>query len=307
MTTLEWLLAGDPIIQRLVKIHVLDDQVDFNDDGLIKAYTDRFDPVTRRFGNGVYSPKWISTHYTLLELIDLEIDPTHPVVSPSIQTLLDGLWHPPHKAKNRWLDLCVAAMLVRMTSYAQIDDPRLMEMLTYVLTHAMPDGGYNCQWDRGAHKSSVHTTMSVIEAFDEVLKHPLLIDPQRIIESRAQAEAFLLRKHLVRSEHDGSIIHHSFIDYHYPPRWKYDVMRPLLHFALQHAPEDPAMTPWIDDLAQRMKNGTLPKGPKIGGLTHFPLEPGRGRGRFNTLRGLIVLKHFRPSLYKQVLDMPQKG
>lgn len=307
MNTLEWLLAGDPVIQRLVKVHVLDETVEAVNDGLIKATTDRFDPITRRFGGGVYSPKWISTHYTLLELIEMEIDPHHPVVAPCVKTLLDGLWHPPVKAKDRWLDLCVAAMLVRMTSYAQVDDPRLPEILHYILSHPMPDGGYNCEWDRGAHKSSVHTTMSVIEAFDELLRHPPLIDPQRLLDARTQAEAFLLRKQLVRSEHDGQIIHPSFVEIHYPPRWKYDVMRPLLHFAQTRAPEEPALTPWIEDLSNRMTDGTLPKGTKIGGLTHFPLEPERGRGRFNTLRGLIVLKHFRPDRFKQCLITPMKG
>jgi hypothetical protein len=307
MNTLDWLLAGDPTLVRLVRIHLLDESLPPTQDGLIGAYLSRFDASTGRFGNGVYSPKWISTHYTLLELIDMEVDPQHPIVQAAMKTLLDGLWHPPFKAKQRWLDACVAAMLIRMATYAQVKDPRVAEMLDYLLDHVMPDGGYNCEWDRGATHSSVHTTMSAIEAFDELLIRSTEFDMDVIRHARRRAEDFLLRKRLVRRETTGELIQSSMIDYHYPARWKYDVMRPLLHFAETGFPEDPAMTPWIDDLLTRFTNGTLPKGPKIGGLTHFALESGRGRGRFTTLRGLIVLKRYRPEAYQRLIQFPQKG
>ncbi len=307
MTTLEWLLAGDPALVRLVRVHLLDASLPPTEEGVIGAYLRRFDPQTNRFGNGIYSPKWISTHYTLLELLDLEVDPKHPVVQSSVKTLLDGLWHPPVKRKERWLDLCVAAMLVRMASYANVDDPRVADILQYVLDHVLPDGGYNCEWDRKATHSSVHTTMSAIEAFDELLKHPDRCDVHQIEIARHKAEAFLLKKQLARQERTGELMHPSMAEYHYPARWKYDVMRPLLHFALTGHPETAELTPWIEDLVSRFSDGTLPKGPKIGGLTHFPLEPGRERGRFNTLRGLIVLKHYRPSIYQQLINTPLKG
>lgn len=307
MTTLEWLLDGDPTLARLVRVHLLNESIPPTQDGLIGAYLSRFDANTHRFGSGVYSPKWISTHYTLLELIDLEVDPQHTIVQAAMMTLLDGLWHPPLKSKERWLDMCVAAMLIRMATYAQIKDPRIAEMLDYLLGHVMPDGGYNCEWDRGATHSSVHTTMSAIDAFDELLTHSSEFDMAMIQRARKRAEDFLLRKRLIRRETTGELIHASMIDYHYPARWKYDVMRPLLHFAKTGFPEDPALTPWIDDLLTRFTDGTLPKGPKIGGLTHFPLEPGRGRGRFATLRGLIVLKHYRPEAYQRLIHIQQKG
>lgn len=307
MNTLEWLLAGDPALERLVRVHLLKESLPPVDGGLIGQYLACFDPINRRFGNGVYSPKWISTHYTLLELVEMEVDPHHPIVQASVITLLDGLWHPPLKSKQRWLDACVAAMVIRMAAYAQVNDPRVTEMLEYLLAHVMPDGGYNCEWDRGATHSSVHTTMSAIEAFDELLVHPPLIDPTILRHARTKAEAFLLSKRLARREHTGEVIHPAMTEYHYPPRWKYDVMRPLLHFAQTHAKEDPALTPWIDDLVARFDDGTLPKGPKIGGLTHTTLEPGRGRGRFNTYRGLLVLKHFRPDDYHALLNHPMKG
>jgi hypothetical protein len=307
MTTLEWLLAGDPALARLVRVHLLDESVYPTNEGLIGQYLACFDPQTLRFGNGIYSPKWISTHYTLLELVDMEVDPTHPIVQTAVSTLLDGLWHPPLKRNQRWQDLCVVAMLVRMAAYAQVNDPRLHAMLTYILDHQMPDGGYNCAWDRGATKSSLHTTMVVLETLDELVKHPALIEPHRLVRARTHAEAFLLRKRLALSEHSGEIIHPAMIDYHYPPRWKYDVLRALLHFTQIRSPETPELTPWIDDLETRLAEGTLPKGPKIAGLTHFTLEPGRGRGRFNTLRGLRVLKHFRPATYQHLLNHPLKG
>jgi hypothetical protein len=307
MTTLEWLLAGDPTLARLVRVHLLDEPLPPTHEGLIEAYFHRFDPLTNRFGQGIYSPKWISTHYTLLELIDLEVDPAHPIVFASIKTLLDGLWHPPIKRTQRWLDLCVAAMLVRMATYASVDDPRVADMLTYILDHVMPDGGYNCEWDRGAIHSSVHTTMSAIDAFDELVKHPARGDVRQIETARRNAEAFLLKKRLAIQERTGELMHPAMAEYHYPPRWKYDVLHALLHFALTGHPETAEMTPWIDDLVSRFTDGTLPKGPKIGGLTHFPLEPGRGRGRFTTLRGLIVLKAYRPDDYHRLLHYPMKG
>lgn len=62
----------------------------------------------------------------------------------------------------------MSAMLLSLVCYGKIDDFRINEIVDYILGHQMNDGGWNCAWDSVHNRSvvsSVHTTISVLEAF----------------------------------------------------------------------------------------------------------------------------------------------
>lgn len=63
-------------------------------------------------------------------------------------------------------DVCVNGMFLNDASYfGEAEDMRVVD---FILAQRMPDGGFNCQLNRsGAHNSSLHSTLSVLEGIQE--------------------------------------------------------------------------------------------------------------------------------------------
>jgi len=76
MTILEYLLDSDPSIKRLVTITLLEEPCPYEESPLNNRYLDLFNHEMITW-TGIYSPKWISTFYTLIELIQFDIDPNN--------------------------------------------------------------------------------------------------------------------------------------------------------------------------------------------------------------------------------------
>jgi len=113
MNVLEWLLAGDPAVARATLRDLLGREAPYREDGLVARYLALQDPETGQWGGGVYSPKWVSTHYTMMELKDLGVDPADPRYQRGLRVLVDAMWRPGgRESKKRWLDACVAAMML---------------------------------------------------------------------------------------------------------------------------------------------------------------------------------------------------
>ena len=109
----------------------------------------------------------------------------------------------------------------------------------------------------------------------------------------SQAEEFMLRHRLFRSDRTGEIIHPRFLMLSYPSHWFYDILRALDYFRSVSAAYDPRMQDALDVLIQeRHKDGTWPLQAKHPGQTHFDMEKPGQPSRWNTLRALRVLAHF---------------
>ena len=303
MTNLEWLLGGDPVIVHLVRKYLLDEPSETHNQGLIQQYLDRIDPQTLMWGNGYYGPKWISTHYTLLELREMDIMPGTPVYRDSLIHYLDHEWQ--HRISPRGIesmDLCITGMLINLLAYGMIDDPRLRQMIDYVLDHPMADGGWNCRWNHSPFPaiSSVHTTINVLEGLAEYRREGFAYRCQEVDRAILQGIQVLLDRQLIYVKNTRTPIHPEMARHHYPPRWKYDYLRILEFLARRHDPLHDDMEPALTLLEQHIVNGRLTRGSRVPGLIHFPLELER-YGRFNTLRAYIVLKEYRPELYQQCI------
>lgn len=300
---IDWLMQGDPALQRLVSKYLLNTPMPYTEEGMLGKYLAAFDPTTNLWGGGVYGPKWTSTHYTLRELKYLEIEPTHDYYHRGLKRLMAAEWRPISQAKpNDNQDICVLAMIVSMACYGKADDSRVDEMVAYILDHQMPDGGWNCSWDRQrprTQKSSLHTTLSVLEAFYDYSQGDYKTHLTQIDRMRPMGEDFILKKRLLFSETTGQLINDHFGKPHYPTRWKYDSLRALEYFARSGHSYDPRMDEALAILKAYIDKGPLPKGQQYSGKVHFPLEPNaqgstlRG-GRFNTFRALLVLKSYSP-------------
>jgi hypothetical protein len=306
MKLIEWLSQGDVSIRYQVLRDLLgasEDEVNqakqrIHQEGWGKRLLDLRDPKTLMWGGGIYSPKFISTHYTLLELKNLGIDSTIPEYQESANLLIRTMW----QNKKHALDMCVSAMILSIVTYGKFQSQDIREIVDYILQHQYPDGGWNCRWQKGDIHSSLHTTLSVLEAFHDYEENGYQYRIEEIRKAVPQAREWILSKKLFRSFRTNEIINPQMLICPYPSRWKYDILRALDFFASIHYPYDERMKEALSILISRMdEEGRMPQEKAHPGKIHFRLERSREKSRWNTLRMLRVLKEYDCDLYHRLL------
>ena len=299
-----WLLQGDVSIQYQASRDLLgEDRKDLQQRIAHEGWGKQF--LSKRKSNGhwgdrFYQPKWISTHYTLLDLRNLNLSRENPMVRESIELVLNsckakdgGIRLGPSTAQHS--DICVNAMFLNYASYFRTDEQELRPVLDSILNEIMPDGGFNCRTTRsGAHHSSLHTTISVLEGLIEFLKCGYRYRSNDIKDARKSAEEFILKHQLFISDRTGKIIRKEFLKLTYPGRWKFDILRGLDYFQYTGNKWDDRMDQAIQVIQKkRNKNGTWNMQAAHPGQQHFVMEKAGKPSRWNTLRAMRVLKHFR--------------
>lgn len=298
-----WLLSGDPSIQYQTK----KDLLNINDLGLQgqiqqKGWGQQFLSLQNKnghWGQSYYQPKWIATHYTLLDLRNLNISPQIQNIQNTLREIIargkakdGGIRLGPSTMEHS--DVCVNGMFLNAASYFQVDPPGLNSLVDALILQQMPDGGFNCRTTRsGATHSSLHSTISVIEGLTTYMKHDYSHQLEKIKQIVDEAVEFILAHRLFMSDHTGKIIRKDFLKLSFPSRWKYDILRALDYFRYAGLPWDERMSPSIEVLLKkRNKNGSWNMQAAHPGKVHFVMEKAGTPGRWNTLRCLRVLKHF---------------
>jgi hypothetical protein len=298
---IDWLLAGDSAIIYQIHRDLLqsDDEILLGLQGQIHKsgwgaeFLSKRDTQTGMWGKGAYSPKWISTTYTLLDLKNLGIAPQVPEYIESSVLILDRLWVLPVKEKDRYLDLCICGMLLNLCCYGKIEHPKIVEIIDFVLDKQFADGGWNCRWEVDHDHSSLHTTINVLEGLTEYVENGYSYRNQEIREAMAGAHEFILMHRLYRSDRTGKVIDHRMTMLSYPSRWKFDALRGLDYFQSVEMPYDSRMADAIALLKKkRRKDGFWPVQQKYAGRVHFDMEQTGKPSRWNTLRALRVLKRY---------------
>lgn len=250
------------------------------------------------WGGGVYSPKWISTTYTLLMLRDIGIPRDCAPAQRGARIAVDGLAgrldDPQFAQRILNQDRCLIGMALEIAVYFSVDDWRIEALVDNLLDEVMPDGAWNCRKHRKPlpHHSSFHTTFNVLDGLRDYVA---LYKGKRNAEALAaeqNALALLLQHRLFRSDKTGDVINDKWTLLAYPHRWHYDFMRGLSYFARVDAPRDERLQDAIDLLlTKRMQDGTWPNEYKYAAKTFFNMEGvGDKPSRWNTLRALRVLK-----------------
>lgn len=301
----DWLVSGDTTIKYLTEKYLLSQQVYQDNTGYIQQYFNLFDEKTNEWGGGIYSPIWISSHYTLLELKYMEATYDHPYYQRGANKLLDGLWFNRGKVSTRrFQDMCVSAMLLSIICYGRFRDERINEIVDYILGHQMEDGGWNCAWDNTRNKSkrgSFHTTICVLEAFAEYEKQGYTYRLNDIKDEVENGQEYLLSRKLLYSLSKKVIPNPDFAKFHYPARYKYDCFRALEYFADIQFPYDERMNDTLERVVDQLKNGAIRTGERYAGRTHFRLESTK-YGRFNTFRALKIMKEYNPKVFREKID-----
>jgi hypothetical protein len=248
------------------------------------------------WGNGVYNPKWTCTHYALFELVQLGIDPGNAECRASASLLLDfpaGRDGGVNYARTiEYSDVCVNGMILDIASYFGIDDDRTRRVVDFLLSVRMEDGGWNCEYFRGARRSSLHTTISALEGIARFLGAGNIYRERELADARAAGIEFILRHELYKTSTTGEVIKDEFLTYCFPVRWKYDILRCLDYFQAEKVDYDPRMR---DALAIVLtgfrKKGFVPAASQPGKV--YPEVKALLDGRkWNTLRALRVEKWY---------------
>jgi hypothetical protein len=250
------------------------------------------------WGRSFYQPKWISTHYTLLDLKNLNISPDNQAIKNTLDLILRKEKGPdggilPNVGKQK-SDVCVNGMVLNYASYFRVDEIYLKSVIDFLLAEKMDDGGFNC-WSNtsGASHSSLHTTLSVLEGILEYQRNGFTYRLDDLENAKIESQEFILKHKLFLSDKTEKIIRSNFLKLYYPSRWYYDILKALDYFQLANAKYDKRMNQAFDViLNKRDKDGLWKLCSPHPGLTHFEMEQVGKPSRWNTLRAMRVFKHF---------------
>lgn len=299
---IKWLLSGDVAIQYQTHRDLLDaERPDLQNRIAAEGWGKRFLAARNRnghWGQGFYQPKWISSHYTLLDLKYLNPAQELTQVSETIRMILnnekspDGGVNPARSIAQS--DVCVNGMFLNYACYFRAAPEALHSVVDFILKMQLRDGGFNCQFNRsGADHSSVHSTLSTMEGIREYMLQGYTYRLQELLKAEAESAEFLLVHKLFRSHRTGELMSPRMLRLSFPFRWYYDILRALDYFRLAQASYDPRMQDALDILkSKRRKDGRWPVQAKHPGQQHFEMEKAGKPSRWNTLRALRVLRHF---------------
>ncbi len=297
---IDWLLEGDVAIQYqtcrdLLNLEKPALQQAIERQGWGAAYLAQRN-VTGHWGKGFYQPKWTSSHYTILELRNLNISPDCQLIRDTLMMILtqekgpDGGINPSGTINKS--DVCINGMALNYFAYFLMPEQKLHSVVDFILSQQLPDGGFNCQYNRsGAHHSSLHSTISVLEGIQEYKKQGYTYRLDELLEDATQAQEFVLQHRLYKSDKTGNIIKTQFTKLPYPSRWYYDILRALDYFQYARFPYDERMQDAIDLLLKKQRKDYLWNvQAHYPGERFFDMEQAGQASRWNTLRAMRVMK-----------------
>ena len=297
-----WLLQGDVAIQYqthrdLLEAERPDLRARIAVEGWGKRFLDTRSP-DGSWGLEFYRPKWTSSHYTLLTLKRLAIAPDNLLIRKSIDKIIseyktmDGGIGCSRATKKS--DVCVNGMFANYASYFGAPEDALCPVVDFILSEHMADGGFNCQSNRsGAHHSSLHSTLSVLEGIHEYGRNGYTYRLPELQKAARRSREFILMHRLYKSHRTGDIINKRFLRFPVPSRWYYNILKALDHFQTIGAPYDERMQDALDVIVnKRGKDGLWRSYADLPGKVHFVMEPARDPSRWNTLMALRVLRSY---------------
>jgi hypothetical protein len=182
---------------------------------------------------------------------------------------------------------CINGRTVTIGTYFNQD---VSGVVARLIGEQLADGGWNCETENGSTRSSFATTINVLEG---LLEHELAgRGTVASIAARRRGEEYLLERSLFRRKSTGEVINPAWLEFSFPTRWKYDVLRALDYFRRAGNPPEPRMAEAIDLLrAKQQTDGSWLLENTHPGKVPFSLEDGDGRpSRWNTLRALRVIR-----------------
>jgi hypothetical protein len=264
------------------------------------------------------APVWLPTLFTLLLLRATGADPAEPAVASAVAGLDTNLrWN---DYPGRW-DLrppdfgpipdtsfgckpggnpffegeeepCINGGVLALGAYFGRPNETLARRL---LSEQLDDGGWNCEAPARA-RSSFHTTICVLEGLLEYERAPG--SAQQLIpaisQARRRGEDYLLQRALFRRLSTGEVANPAFLEFAFPPRYHYDVLRALDYFRSAGLLPDAR----VSDAVRLVESKRQPDGRWLLDAAYdealaVPLRESAGHpSPWNTLRALRVLRWY---------------
>ncbi|MGH7725699.1 MAG: hypothetical protein ACREOU_09740 [Candidatus Eiseniibacteriota bacterium] len=234
---------------------------------------------------------WISTLPTLQLLHEFGIDPAADPVRRAVAQVRDYCrWeHAGQPFFSGEVEPCINGRTVTLGIYF---DQIVEGVVARLLGEQLEYGGWNCEVENGSIRSSFATTINVLEG---LWAHERSTGGSaESIAARRRGEEYLLERKLFRRKMTGGVVNPAWLQFSFPVRWHYDVLRALDYFRSVGSAPDARM----DEAIERLRSRQQPDGVWLlenthPGRVHFALEDGDGRpSRWNTLRALRVLSWY---------------
>ena len=160
-----------------------------------------------------------------------------------------------------------------------------------LLGEQLDDGGWNCDAPPSA-RSSFHTTICVLEGFLEYERQ--VGSAPEIAAARRRGEEYLLGRALFRRRSTGAVADLAFLEFAFPPRYHYDILRALDYFRAADVRPDPRMSEAVHVIeSRRQPDGRWLLDRAYDEALAVPVgEPVGEPSRWNTLRALRVLRWY---------------
>jgi hypothetical protein len=313
MTVLEWLLDSDPAIRWQALHDLADAPAEVVAAERARVATEGWGarllalegddgqwaggalfPARKIGSEGEEQPKgqpWTATAYSLVSLQDFGVDPGFDQLRRGVTQVTEHCrWeHAGQPFFAGEVEPCINGMTVALGAYFDQDVDGVVARL---VGEQLEDGGWNCEVENGSVRSSFHTTIRVLEG---LLAHERATGGSaESIAARRLGEEYLLERKLFRRKSTGEVVDGVWLQFSFPTRWHYDVLRGLEYFRAAGDPPDRRVGEAIDLLrSKRQPDGKWLLENTHPGAVHFPLEDGDGRpSRWNTLRALRVLRWY---------------
>jgi hypothetical protein len=238
---------------------------------------------------------WISTLPTLQLLCDFGVEPSDDRVRRAVALVKDRCrWeHAGQPFFSGEVEPCINGRTVTLGTYF---GQNVDSVVARLLNEQLEDGGWNCEMENGSVRSSFATTINVLEG---LLAHERATGGSaESIAVRRRGEEYLLERKLMRRKSTGEVVDPAWLQFSFPARWHYDVLRALDYFrSVGDAPDSRIEEAIALVRAKQQKNGTWLLENTHPGKVHFALEDGDGRpSRWNTLRARRVLDWYERSV-----------
>jgi hypothetical protein len=231
---------------------------------------------------------WTSTLPVLDLLREFGVRPEDPAVQEAIELVARNChWEydgAPFFAGE--VEPCINGRVVALGAY--FGRP-VGDVVQRLLGEQLADGGWNCEAENGSVRSSFHSTICVLDGLLEY-ERATGASPE-LVAARRRGEEYLLERRLLYRLTTGEPADPAWVQFSFPTRWHYDVLRGLEYF--RAAGRDDSRLSTAVELARdkQRPDGTWALDNVHSGAVHFAVDEGVGApSRWNTLRALRVVR-----------------
>ncbi|MCA9904630.1 MAG: hypothetical protein KC547_12315 [Anaerolineae bacterium] len=238
-----------------------------------------------------YTPKYVSTHWSMMLLAELHADPTDARIRRGATYMLDkaaaslARW----QAEEETGFSCLWGNILRYALPAAADDPRLPMFVDYAI-HDLQSGHCRCKINSG-----LACAWGLVRTLWGLAIIPATARSPQLQAAIAGAVEFLLADHSLAAANypvpDGGKIHSLWFKLNFPLFYQTDILFTLRTLGEFDALDHPGAQPALDRLAgQRGKNGRWRGSSPYRSRTWSALGDAEEIQRWVTLQAAHILK-----------------